>query len=258
MRLICAGLTDVGMAREHNEDNFYLSQDEALCIVADGMGGHRSGEVASQMAVSEIVAYYKETSGDEEIEDFPFWPFRRKKPEHREEKRLIQAVIKANFTIHESAQENEDCRGMGTTIVGVYFLEEGLYVAHVGDSRAYRLRDGVLEQLTEDHSLANEYVRMGILKKSDIPSFPYKNVITRAIGLAETVEVETNFYEHQPGDIYVLCSDGLSDPLPDEEIKRILIESDGDLEVACRTLITEANRNGGPDNITAVLAQTLD
>jgi serine/threonine protein phosphatase PrpC len=258
MRLICAGLTDVGMAREHNEDSFYLSQDEALCIVADGMGGHRSGEVASRMAVEQIVAFYQETQGGKDLdEDFSIWPFRRKRPEHREEKRLLASVTRANRVINTEAKNNEDYRGMGTTIVGMYFLEEGLYTAHVGDSRAYRLRDGALEQLTEDHSLANEYVRMGILKKSDIGHFPYKNVITRAVGLAETVEVETRFYQHQPNDIYILCSDGLSDPLRDEDIARIITAANGDLEAACRELITEANRNGGPDNITAVLAQTL-
>lgn len=259
MRLICAGLTDVGMAREHNEDNFYLSQEEALCIVADGMGGHRSGEVASQMAIDEIVAYYTETTnGHDPDEDLSFWPFRRKRPEHREEKRLVASITRANRIIHEAAAENEAYHGMGTTIVGMYFLEEGLYVAHVGDSRAYRLRNGELEQLTEDHSLANEYVRMGILKKSDVPNFPYKNVITRAVGLAEAVEVETRFFTHEVGDIYMLCSDGLSDPVTDDDMRRIVLDAEGDLEAACRELVTEANRNGGPDNVTVVLAQTLD
>lgn len=258
MRLICAGLTDVGMAREHNEDAFFLSPDEALCIVADGMGGHRSGEIASGMAVKEIVEYYRETAdGADPYKELSFWPFRRKKPESREERRLIASINRSNARIHHSANENEAYRGMGTTIVSAFFVEEGVYVAHVGDSRVYLIREGELIQITEDHSLANEYIKMGILQRKDLPNFPYKNVITRAIGLAETVEVETNFWEHQDGDIYLLCSDGLSDPCKDEEILEITLAAEGDLEKACKDLVTAANRHGGPDNITVVLAQTL-
>jgi len=257
MRLICAGLTDVGMARDHNEDSFYLCPDEALCIVADGMGGHQSGEVASSMAVEAIVTYYRETGDSTEPVDFPFWPFRKKKPESREERRLIASMTRANSMIHDAASANENHRGMGTTLVSANFIEEGVYLAHVGDSRAYRLRDGELEQISEDHSLANEYIRMGILRPEDVENFPYKNVITRAVGLAETVEVETHFHDHKVGDIFLLCSDGLSDPVKDDEIARILVESKGDLEAACRELVTTANRNGGPDNVTVVLAQTL-
>ncbi len=221
------------------------------------MGGHQAGEVASGLAIEEIVNYYRETADSSEPVDFPFWPFRRKKPESREERRLIASMTRANERIHAEASSNESKRGMGTTLVSVFFIEEGVYIAHVGDSRAYRLRDGVFEQLTEDHSLANEYIRMGILRAEDIDSFPYKNVITRAVGLAETVEVETNFYEHQHGDIYLMCSDGLSDPVRDDEIHSVLEAADGDLEEACRELVTTANRNGGPDNVTVILAQTL-
>jgi len=257
MRLICAGLTDVGMARDHNEDNFYLAPDEALCIVADGMGGHKSGEVASRMAIDEIVDYYRATADSDEPVEMPNWPPRKKKPESREERRLVASMTRANDEIFTAATSNDDYRGMGTTLVSCFFVEEGVYIAHIGDSRAYRLRDGELEQLTDDHSLANEYIRMGILRPQDVENFPYKNVITRAVGLAESVEVETHFHEHQDGDIFVLCSDGLSDPVNDEAITRIIEEADGDLEVACRELVTTANRNGGPDNVTVVLAQTV-
>lgn len=257
MRLICAGLTDVGMARDHNEDNFYLAPDEALCIVADGMGGHKSGEVASRMAIEQIVEYYRRTAESDEPIDIGHWPFRRKKPESREERRLIASMSQANGEIFKVATDNEDYRGMGTTLVSCFFVEEGVYVAHIGDSRCYRLRDGKLTQITEDHSLANEYIRMGILRPQDVENFPYKNVITRAVGLAETVEVETHFHEHRDGDIFVLCSDGLSDAVSDEDIARIIMAAEGDLEAACRELVTTANRNGGPDNCTVVLAQTL-
>lgn len=257
MRLKCAGLTDVGMARDHNEDDFYLCPDEALCVVADGMGGHQSGEVASQMAIEEITRFYADTRNSEKPIELSYWPFRKKKPSSREERRLIASMTQANQAIHTAASGNEQYRGMGTTIVAAFFFDDGVYVAHIGDSRAYRLRDGVLKQVSEDHSLANEYIRMGILRAEDVENFPYKNVITRAVGLADSVEVETNVYDIKDQDIYLLCSDGLSDPLRDAEIQRILLEHADDLETACRELITAANRNGGPDNVTVVLAKAI-
>ncbi len=257
MRLKCAGLTDVGMVRDHNEDTFYLSTEEALCVVADGMGGHQSGEVASRMAIEEIVNYYRESANTTEPIDFASWPFRRKKPESREERRLIASMTLANQSIFAAASSNESYRGMGTTLVCAFFVEEGVFVAHVGDSRAYLLRDGKLSQISEDHSLANEYIRMGILRVEDVENFPYKNVITRAVGLADTVEVETQFHVHKDGDVYLLCSDGLSDPCKNAEIEQILNKCGDDLEAACQELVRTANRNGGPDNVTVVLAKTL-
>ena len=240
MRLKCAGLTDTGMVREHNEDSFLVSQTESFVVVADGMGGHQSGEVASSMAI-----------------ELPFWPSGKPKPSSREERRVIAALVKANSVINKAAGENPKYNGMGTTCVSAYFVEEGVIIAHVGDSRCYRLRKGVLEQMTEDHSLANEYIRQGILKPEDLRSFPYKNVITRAIGLADTVEVETNFYKHEDGDIYLLCSDGLSDPVKEPQLVEILTKYSNDLPKACRELIIAANQNGGPDNVTALLAKTV-
>ena len=132
-----------------------------------------------------------------------------------------------------------------------------MIIAHVGDSRCYRLRKGELKQMTEDHSLANEYIRSKILKPEDLASFPYKNVITRAVGLSESVEVETNFFEHEDGDIYLLCSDGLSDPVSEAQMAEILGKYADDLPRACRELIIAANTNGGPDNVTALLAKTV-
>ena len=151
MRLICAGLTDVGMARDHNEDTFYLSPDEALCIVADGMGGHSAGEVASGLAIEEIVNYYRETADSSEPVDFPFWPFRRKKPESREERRLIASMTRANERIYEEASSDENKRGMGTTLMSVFFIEEGVRsLAEAGTLQgsrgAYRLARPVDEQ----------------------------------------------------------------------------------------------------------------
>ncbi|MBQ9817573.1 MAG: Stp1/IreP family PP2C-type Ser/Thr phosphatase [Proteobacteria bacterium] len=257
MRLKCAGLTDTGMVREHNEDSFLVSQTESFVVVADGMGGHQSGEVASSMAIKEIMEYYDATIHQEAPIELPFWPSGKPKPSSREERRVIAALVKANSVINKAAGENPKYNGMGTTCVSAYFVEEGVIIAHVGDSRCYRLRKGVLEQMTEDHSLANEYIRQGILKPEDLRSFPYKNVITRAIGLADTVEVETNFYKHEDGDIYLLCSDGLSDPVKEPQLVEILTKYSNDLPKACRELIIAANQNGGPDNVTALLAKTV-
>ncbi len=262
MRLICAGLSDVGVARDHNEDNFWLSEDgEPLCIVADGMGGHRSGEVASQLAVETIVQFYRDTMlGESDDLDFksPFGGLfrRKKKNELSEEQRLVQGLLHANRTIFDASSSNEQFKGMGTTCVSAYFVEDGVYVAHIGDSRCYRYRRGKLELITEDHSLANEYVRMGILQPEDLEHFPYKNVVTRACGLAPEVEVDINFFEIEDGDIYLLCSDGLTDCASNEKIRQILAATP-DLDDACERLVEAANNGGGTDNITVILAQTL-
>lgn len=255
-------MTDPGLARDNNEDNFFISDTEALCIVADGMGGHRSGEVASQKAIETIESFYDESlaslSDDSSFRfRLPRWPFSRRKPQHLEEKRLVQAVMLANEIVFNHANAHAECRGMGTTIVGAFFLEAGCYLIHIGDSRAYRLREGKLELLTQDHSLANEYLQMGILRPDEIESFPYKNVITRALGLNDSVEPEVDFETIQHNDKYLLCSDGLTDPVPDQTIEEILA-SHHNLDSACRALIDAANAGGGPDNVTVLVAQTLE
>jgi|AP45_3_1055517.scaffolds.fasta_scaffold71266_1 protein phosphatase len=248
MKLVCAGMTDVGQVREHNEDDFYLSEgEEALCIVADGMGGHRSGEVASALAIKAIVEFYRETLA-------PYAELHHDSSVSPEQHRLTQAIKTANSAVFAAASSNEAYRNMGTTIVGGFFTDQGVYLAHIGDSRCYRLREGSLEQRTEDHSLANEYVRMGILSAEDVEYFPYKNVITRACGLADEVEVDVHFEDLQAGDVYLFCSDGLSDMVSDAEINVIMNDHDN-LEDMCRELVARANANGGADNITVVLAK---
>lgn len=250
MRLICAGMTDVGQVREHNEDDFYLSEgEEALCVVADGMGGHRSGEVASALAIKAMVEFYRETVVDpalvgESGEDIT-----------PEQHRLMEAVKTANRAVFAAASSNEGYRGMGTTIVSGFFTDHGVYLAHIGDSRCYRLRGDKLEQRTQDHSLANEYVRMGILSAEDVEYFPYKNVITRACGLTDEVEVDGAYEELESGDVYLFCSDGLSDMIQPPELREIMMEHVGDVKEMCRTLIERANANGGVDNVTVVLAK---
>lgn len=262
MKLRFAGLTDVGRTRQNNEDNFFISSTEPLCVVADGMGGHNSGEIASAYAIRAIREYYEQTLVSPEFEArlrsrLPAWPFKKRAPEHPEERRLVQAVLLANEVVHSFSTKNESFAGMGTTVVGAYFIENGVYIAHVGDSRCYRIRKGLIERITRDHSLADAYLEMGILTAEELPNFPYKNVVTRAIGLAETVEPEIQFFSIQAGDTFLMCSDGLTDPLGDREIREIVEANDRDIEEACRQLIHAANARGGPDNITVVIAKTL-
>lgn len=253
-RVIVAGETNVGMKRSHNEDGFTMMEeaDDHLYVVADGMGGHASGEVASRMALDTLREFFSATASDPEAT----WPYKMDKSRGYEENRLITSIKLANLRIYESAQRDPKLRGMGTTVVGILVVAEGVLVAHVGDSRAYRLRDGALEQLTEDHSLLNDYIKMKKLTDEEIKNFPHKNVIVRALGMKESVKVDTMLDPPKPGDVYILCSDGLSGPVTDPDIREIT-NSTNDLKEACSRLIEKANANGGPDNITVVCAKVM-
>jgi protein phosphatase len=250
LRIEVAGETNVGMKRNHNEDNFSILEENGLYIVADGMGGHASGEVASQMAVDALKEFFAATEQDPERT----WPYKMDRSKGYEENRLITGIKLANLRIYESAQRDARQRGMGTTLVSLFAVEDGVYVAHVGDSRSYRIRDGKLEQLTEDHSLLNDYIKMKRLTPEEIANFPHKNVIVRALGMKDTVKVDTRFETPREGDTYLLCSDGLSGPVSDEELLEITLAAP-DLKTAGTRLIERANQNGGPDNITVVLAR---
>lgn len=252
LRIEVAGETNVGMKRTHNEDNFSILEDAGLYIVADGMGGHASGEVASKMAVDSLREFFAATAQDPERT----WPYKMDRSKGYEENRLITGIKLANLRIYESAQRDPKQRGMGTTIVTMFAVEDGVYVAHVGDSRSYRVRDSKLEQLTEDHSLLNDYIKMKRLSAEEIANFPHKNVIVRALGMKDTVKVDTRYEQPRAGDTYVLCSDGLSGPVTDPELLDIVL-SNPDIKVAATKLIEKANAAGGPDNITVVLARWL-
>lgn len=251
-RVLATGETHVGMKRAHNEDNFVVIDEHHLYVVADGMGGHASGEVASQMCIDTLQEFFRATSADPEAT----WPYKMDKSRGYEENRLITSIKLANLRIYEAAQRESKYRGMGTTVVGILVVDDGVLIAHVGDSRVYRLRDGRLDQLTEDHSLLNDYIKMKRLSEEQIANFPHKNVIVRALGMKETVKVDTQIDKPQPGDIYVLCSDGLCGPASDEEIREI-VSTHSDLKTASQQLIQRANDNGGPDNITVVLAKVM-
>jgi PPM family protein phosphatase len=250
LRIEVAGETNVGMKRNHNEDNFSILEENGLYIVADGMGGHASGEVASQMAVDALKEFFAATEQDPERT----WPYKMDRSKGYEENRLITGIKLANLRIYESAQRDARQRGMGTTLVSLFAVEDGVYVAHVGDSRSYRIRDKKLEQLTEDHSLLNDYIKMKRLTPEEIANFPHKNVIVRALGMKDTVKVDTRFETPREGDTYLLCSDGLSGPVSDEELLEITLAAP-DIKTAGSRMIERANQNGGPDNITVVLAR---
>lgn len=260
MRISVYGNTDTGLVREHNEDSFFISPVEPLYVVADGMGGHNSGEVASRLAVEVIESFYHRTAGKESVDLLQrsgrgLWPFAKKKRTvGYEELRLETAIQEANRRIIEEAGKDEAKQGMGTTIVCCYFTDSGVFIGHVGDSRCYLLRGDELEQLTQDHSLANEYVKMNILSREDAEHFPYKNVIVRALGLAEPVQIDIQKVEFQPGDVFILCSDGLSDMLARDQFKALLRSYD-DIGQVTEELIQQAKIAGGNDNITAVLAR---
>jgi len=252
VRIEVAGETNVGRKRTCNEDNFALMPEYGLYMVADGMGGHASGEVASKLSIDAIHQFLAETADDPERT----WPYKMDRSLGYEENRLITCVKLANLRIYETAQRDGTKRGMGTTFVGLYAADEGIFVAHVGDSRCYRFRDNKLEALTDDHSLLNDYIKMKRLTPEEIENFPHKNVIVRALGMKDTVKVDTRYDVPEVGDTFLLCSDGLAGPVTDEEIETIMCEHNGgDIKEITARLIEKANENGGPDNITAVLVR---
>lgn len=253
LRIEVAGQTDVGRKRTHNEDNFAIMPEFGLYVVADGMGGHASGEIASRMAVETLQEFFESTGSDPERT----WPYKMDRSRGYEENRLITGIKLCNLRIFESAQKNPKQRGMGTTLVSLFAVEDGVYVAHVGDSRVYRIRAGQLEQLTEDHSLLNDYKKMKRLTEEEIKNFPHKNVIVRALGMKDTVKVDTRLEEPRAGDMMLLCTDGLCGPMSDEEILAV-VNSATDLPSAVSELIAGANAAGGPDNITCVIARWVE
>jgi protein phosphatase len=250
MRVRFAGETNVGMKRAHNEDSLHLPVDERLAIVADGMGGHASGEVASQMAVETVVEHFKATSEEQTLT----WPYKVDRGMRAELNRLVSGIKLANLKIHEHAQRDAMCKGMGTTLVSALFLDDKVVIGHVGDSRVYRLREGELEQLTEDHSLINDYIKMKRMTPDEAAAWPHKNVIVRALGMKESVQVDLVTENPRVGDCYLLCTDGLSGMIPDNRIRDVVVH-EHDLDRACEKLIGAANAAGGGDNITVVLAR---
>ena len=241
------------MQREHNEDSFVVLDDFSLFIVADGMGGHRAGDVASRIATETIAEFFRSTASEDVT-----WPFHFDTSLTEEENRLVTGIRVANRQILDKSERSRECHGMGTTVVGAMYSpsKNRLFVGHVGDSRCYRVREGDIKLLTRDHSLLNDYLlAMPDLTEDQRAELP-KNVITRALGMQRDVVVDLQSDEPKLGDTYVLCSDGLNGMLHDDDIRRLVF--DADIQSGARKLIDNANANGGEDNITVVLIRLVE
>lgn len=240
MKISAAGLTDKGLLRPHNEDALLLIDTHGVFAVADGMGGHAAGEVASHLAVEAIEETLAKRTEQLEVSI----------PEL-----LLQAVEDANQRIARQMDEHPECRGMGTTVVIAVVHGGHFWVAHVGDSRAYLLRDNELRQLTTDHSLVNELVRLGMLSREQAARDPRRNVVTRALGSGTVVVPDIQHEQLLAGDRILLCSDGLTTMLGDRTIRELLSQPDLSLDEICMRLVQAANDAGGEDNVTVVLVE---
>jgi PPM family protein phosphatase len=248
-----AEITDTGKVREHNEDAIGSNADVGLMVLADGMGGYNAGEVASGIAVQTISELATEGAMREERnERDPTTGFMRQTIVLRD------AVARANKIIFQTAQSQTHCEGMGTTLVAAIFYDDKLSVAHVGDSRAYRLRGDRFEQLTLDHSLLQELVDRGFYSEEEAQRSTNRNYVTRALGVEPTVEVEVQEYDVLPDDVYLLCSDGLPDMVEDEDIHLTISTFNASLDVVGQQLVELANDHGGRDNVSVMMAQVMD
>ena len=241
-----SGLSDIGRVRENNEDVWAEIEELNFFILADGMGGHQAGEVASRETVSHMLRLVRKA-----------FKTTKKRSLSDTVKAIKQAIILVNSLVYKIGNSHESLRGMGTTLCLVLLHDEGAVLAHVGDSRIYRLRKGGLEQMTKDHSLFRELVDMGHLSEQLAPDFAYKNIITKAIGTEPKVEPTVFSVDIEVGDYYLLCTDGLSDLLSVKDIETIL-QKDKSVDQMARALIMAANERGGHDNITVVLIKVDD
>jgi protein phosphatase len=249
MKIRYAAKTDVGMKRTHNEDYFSLIEDEQLFIVADGMGGHASGEVASKMAADTLSEFYTRTKDEDAT-----WPYKMDRALSYVENRLVCGVKLANWRIYEAAVKDPRLKGMGTTIVSTLVSGDKAYFAHVGDSRCYRIRGDGIKQITRDHSLLEDYKEAKPdMSEEEQRNFPHKNVITRALGMRDTVQVDIKNDAIEDNDTFLLCCDGLSGMVDDNKMLELVKKCGENLEDCVAQLVDQANRNGGIDNITVIL-----
>lgn len=235
--------TDPGRARENNEDSVVFDAATQTMVLADGMGGYNAGEIASGMATafikSELSRWLAEAGHGASV---------------KEVRRAMEICVgNANLSVYNAANSNPQYAGMGTTLVVGVFLGEMFLVGHIGDSRCYRVREGVLEQVTKDHSLLQEQIDAGLITQAQAANSSIKNLVTRALGVEGQVVLEINEYLVKPGDVYLMCSDGLSDMVDDDAIAKILLD-ESDLETVAEALVAAANANGGRDNISVLLA----
>ena len=241
------GLTDTGRARSHNEDAISWNAESGLALLADGMGGHNAGDVASRMCIEQLTELLIPALG----KALRLTP---NKGKSKHATLVYRAVSKANAAIFTEASVNADRQGMGTTLAMVLFYNDKVVVAHVGDSRVYRLRSRQLEQITADHSLVRELLEKGVISAEEVENNPYSHVITKAVGNRDKVVAEVQELDAEPGDVFLLCSDGLTDLVDDAAIEDTLVAAAGNWASAAQHLIDLANHQGGKDNISAVVA----
>ncbi len=247
MRLTVAGLSDVGRCRQTNQDQYLVDTELGVYAVADGMGGHAAGEIASDLAISalaESVRRSGEGGAPDSLDDGA--------------RRLRNALSEGNRRIIDSVVSRAEWRGMGTTVVAMMIVGDRLLIGNVGDSRAYLYRDGKLRQLTSDHSWVNEQVKLGLLTSDEAHRHPMRNIVTRVLGNQAEIEVDVADEPVLPGDVFMLCSDGLNGMLRDPEICEIIAAHADVPQQACRALVDRANANGGEDNITVVVMTRQD
>jgi serine/threonine protein phosphatase PrpC len=249
--LTWAVTSDPGLRRTSNEDSYATRPDVGLFVVADGMGGHVAGEVASRVAVEAIEAFIQETAGADKNRT---WPFPFDPTISLEANRLRAAFRLANRRIGSAIADSQDLRGMATTASAVLFGARTASVAHVGDSRVYVLRAGELQQITSDHSWVEEQVRAGTMTRTAARQHPWRNVVTRALSGGDDPEVDVTEVSPKPGERFLLCSDGLFGVVPDGRIAEILAMK-APLDAICQGLVNAANEAGGPDNITTLILQ---
>jgi len=236
MLMEVAAQTDVGRLRSANEDAYNLCAEAGFFVVCDGMGGAAAGEIASQTAVTAMIEGLCKTVDDPR-------------------QALEQGIAEANQRVYSRSEQEASFQGMGTTLVSLLVREGRVWIAHVGDSRCYRFRAGALERMTQDHSLVDEQVRLGQMTPAEAEVSPLRNVITRAIGTRDTVQPDIEEAPTEQGDLFLLCSDGLTKEVSESRLAEILGADASDLQTLCRHLIADANDSGGSDNITAILVR---
>jgi serine/threonine protein phosphatase PrpC len=248
------GRTDVGRRRKVNEDSFLVAPDASLYAVCDGMGGHNAGEVASRMAIETLLAFVGKSAVEQEIT----WPWGLDANLSFDANRLKTAIRLANSRVFQAADNREELTGMGTTVVATVVTANVLTIGSAGDSRCYLVRGDKLKQLTRDDSWVSAALGEGILNSDDVEHHPLRNVITKAVGARDTIDLDVIEHQLQPGDVVMLCSDGLHGMINDQEISRLLVPVPESLEEASARLVDAANEAGGRDNVTVVLLRYED
>jgi protein phosphatase len=252
-KLRCVGMSDTGRVREHNEDTIGTDASIGLVVLADGMGGYKAGEVASGIAVRTVMGLLKDAVAREDL-----CLVDSQSGLSRPGILLRDAVQRANKIIYQTARTQTHCEGMGTTVAAGLFFDDRLTIAHVGDSRVYRVRNNRIEQLTQDHSLLQELVSRGFYTREEAQRAAARNYVTRALGVEPTVDVEITEAPVERGDLLMLCSDGLSDMVEDEDIQLTVNTFGDNLETLARQLVLLSNENGGRDNVSLVLVRVLE